>query len=60
MDIVNNGQNIPSCYLDKNCHKKLIKVVCIPHDGNREGFKVEKISTTTALAPVCSMPVTVG
>jgi hypothetical protein len=39
-----NGENKKACLLTEICENRLIKVVCIPNDGNRDGIALETVS----------------
>lgn len=41
-----NGLNSKYCILTEECRNRLIKVVCIPNDGKRDGIAQEHISTS--------------
>ena len=41
-----NGLNSKYCIVTEECRNRLIKVVCIPNDGKRDGIALEHISTS--------------
>ena len=47
INVESNGSNLKWCLLTADCFDCLIKVICIPSDGERDGLPIECVSATT-------------
>ena len=42
--LMTEGENKRLCVLDEDCENRLIKIECIPNDGNKQGLTVQHVS----------------